>query len=351
MIFLVLPCNYQTGWGVCSTNLAREISKKTSIRYVSSEFVDDQKNPLETEFFKSFQFNDLEYLKYQTKYPIIQAVEHDLKPYFGDLSGSFKICITFSDRKIPQNMVESAKKYNIIVAGSEWCKNLLASHNIPSVAIQQGIDPLLFNKSRSKKQIYLDDFVVFSGCKFEFRKGQDVVINAMKVLQDRYPDVKLVCAWSNPYNKQDGKQMCYDAGLDMKKIIFLPIMGNSYYPYVYQNTDIGVFPSRCEAGTNLVLMEYMACGKPVIATVGSGQSDIVNEQNGFKISSCGNVVVKDNNELQTNWEEPDLESVIEHLDYAYNNRSKIKKLGNAGAKFMKNFTWEIMAEKILALIP
>ena len=106
MIFLVLPCNYQTGWGVCSTNLAREISKKTQIRYVSSEFINNQKNPLEAEFFKSLQFNDLEYLKVQKKYPIIQAVEHDLKPYFGDLSGSYKICITFSDRKIPAEMID-----------------------------------------------------------------------------------------------------------------------------------------------------------------------------------------------------------------------------------------------------
>ena len=41
-------------------------------------------------------------------------------------------------------------------------------------------------------------------------------------------------------------------------------------PQVYQNTDVGIFPSRCEAGTNLVMMEYMACGKPAIATVGTG---------------------------------------------------------------------------------
>ena len=126
MIFLVLPCNYQTGWGVCSTNLAREFSKKTQIRYVSSEFINNQKNPFEAEFFKSLQFNDLEYLKVQKKYPIIQAVEHDLKPYFGDLSGSCKICITFSDRKIPAEMIESAltaarvipTRYGSAIAGS-----------------------------------------------------------------------------------------------------------------------------------------------------------------------------------------------------------------------------------------
>jgi hypothetical protein len=30
-----------------------------------------------------------------------------------------------------------------------------------------------------------------------------------------------------------------------------------------RNTNVGFFPNRCEGGTSLVLMEYMACGRPV----------------------------------------------------------------------------------------
>ncbi len=41
-------------------------------------------------------------------------------------------------------------------------------------------------------------FVVFSGGKFELRKGQDVV-RAYKVLQDHHPDLVLVNAWFNPW--------------------------------------------------------------------------------------------------------------------------------------------------------
>ena len=50
---------------------------------------------------------------------------------------------------------------------------------------------------------------------------------------------------------------------------------------LYRNTDVGVFPNRCEGGTNLVLMEYMACGKPVIASCTSGHRDIVSEEMRF----------------------------------------------------------------------
>ena len=41
--------------------------------------------------------------------------------------------------------------------------------------------------------------MVFSGGKFELRKGQDVVIRAYRVLEDRHPDVMLVNAWFNPW--------------------------------------------------------------------------------------------------------------------------------------------------------
>jgi glycosyltransferase involved in cell wall biosynthesis len=48
---------------------------------------------------------------------------------------------------------------------------------------------------------------------------------------------------------------------------------------VIRNTDIGLFPNRCEGGTNLSLMEYMATGKPVVATTTSGHRDILTDTN------------------------------------------------------------------------
>jgi glycosyltransferase involved in cell wall biosynthesis len=306
---------------------------------------------MEYSFFKTLEFKNLEYLKSQKDYPIIQAVQHDLTDYIDEFSGSFQIALTFADRKIPSKYVERSKKFDVIVAGSEWCRKLLEENKVPSTTILQGIDPCLFNKTREKKQLYLDDFLVFSGGKFEHRKGQDLAIKAYKVLQDRHPDVKLVCSWYNGYTDDTGAACIRDSKIDMDRVIALPLMANYCMPMIYQNTDVGIFASRCEAGTNLVMMEYMACGKPAIATVGTGQADLINEKTGIPIKSKGILYLQDKDEIVSHWEEPDLDHLVESLEFAYKNRSKIKKLGDAGAKLMKNYTWETMANKILALIP
>jgi glycosyltransferase involved in cell wall biosynthesis len=50
-----------------------------------------------------------------------------------------------------------------------------------------------------------------------------------------------------------------------------------------RNSDIGIFPNRCEGGTNLALMEYMACGKPVIASYNTGHMDVLTESNSLRL--------------------------------------------------------------------
>jgi glycosyltransferase involved in cell wall biosynthesis len=353
MIFLILPCNTNSGWGVCSTNLAREISQKTEIKYVSCEIdnLNVLKNPIELSFFKSCHFSDFYYLFNQTNYPIIQALQHDLSCYLGKFNGSFKIGICFSDRKIPKNYIEESKRFDVIISGSEWCKKLLEENGVKSKVLLQGIDPLLFNKKRSKKQFFLNDFVVFSGGKFEPRKGQDITVKAFKVLQDRHPDVKMLCCWHNPYTNDNGFNLLVENKIDLNKIIFMPNVSNSFMPQIYQNTDVGIFPSRCEAGTNLVMMEYMACGKPAIATVGTGQRDLINSKTGISISNNGICELKEGNEVVSFWEEPSVDSAIESLEWAYNNPSKMKSFANQGAKLLSQYTWKHMAESFLNLIP
>ena len=56
-------------------------------------------------------------------------------------------------------------------------------------------------------------------------------------------------------------------GLDAKRIKTYELVPSYQLRGIYGCTDIGIFPNRCEGGTNLVMMEYMACGKPVIAAI------------------------------------------------------------------------------------
>ena len=69
-------------------------------------------------------------------------------------------------------------------------------------------------------------------------------------------------------------------GLDVSRVITLGPRPNALLARIYRNTDVGLFPNRCEGGTNLVLMEYMACGKPVVAVDATGHRDVVREEHG-----------------------------------------------------------------------
>ncbi len=240
----------------------------------------------------------------------------------------------FEMTKLPHHGVENAKKFDLMVAGSSWCEEMLQEHGIENTTtIIQGVDKNLFYPR--PKEWFKDKFVVYSGGKFEFRKGQDLVIRAFKELQDKHDDVLLLCSWFNVWEASMVtmersphidfrfipelgfldmmKKTVADAGIDLKKVIFDMPRSHPMMPYVYQNTDVGLFPNRCEGGTNLVLMEYMAMGKSAIMSDSTGHKDLIN--NG-KISCPGTTKIQFECGWQE-WPEPDLDETIDKLEAAY----------------------------------
>jgi len=236
----------------------------------------------------------------------------------------------------------------------------------------QGIDPAIFFPHDPPSRLYGDNFLVFSGGKFELRKGQDVVIRAFKVLQDRHPDTMLVTAWFNQWGSSwetmkgsslirfapsapqyfDAlNQILRDNGINLNRCINLAPRPNQIFANIYRNTDVGIFPNRCEGGTNLVLMEYMACGHPVIATDSSGHADVVTSNNALVIQSpTARSITDPTGRVVADWPEPDLEQTIEHLEFAYQNRERMRELGAKGAQDMQQLTWANTARRFLDLL-
>ena len=214
--------------------------------------------------------------------------------------------------------------------------------------------------------------MIFSGGKIEYRKGQDLVIRAFKVLQDKYDDVLLVNCWYNQWDsvtatmsmsphirfempKGDYFKAIYHLmrinNVNPEKIIVLPPVDNRQIAEIYQNSDCGLFPNRCEGGTNLILMEYMACGKPVIASNNTGQMDVLSENHAILLKDQRPLNIrKEDGSLYTSWYEPNLDEIVYHLEWAYQNRDSIKEIGVAGAEFMSQYTWGRAAEKFYRLM-
>ena len=374
MIYLILPRGNNFGWGICGKYIVKELSRISEIKYFTEKFsVKDIGDELEYYNLNgllagSAEIEDVFTGKVKSvNVPVLQAIQgQNLLPIYNiSLKSNSKVVgYTFFEENIihPSYIQNGRNFFDIVVTGSKWCEGILRNHGLETVStVIQGVDPLLFNSFQAEKEYFKDKFVIFSGGKFEIRKGQDLVIRAYKVLQDRHKDVMLINSWYNmwefslrtmsasPYIKFEITSKDYislinkallDNGVDIDRVITLFPHPNAVMARICKNTDIGLFPNRCEGGTNLVLMEYMACGKPVIASYSSGHKDVITENNSIMIKNAKQLTIKRDQTAVAIWDDPDLEETINHLEWAYQNRDKLRDIGERAANDLKQLTWE-----------
>lgn len=257
-----------------------------------------------------------------------------------------------------------AKNLDYVLVGSRWNMNVLKDLGYQRVAyVMQGVDVEKFSGvKRSKK--YKDRFVIFSGGKLEYRKGQDIVLAAFKIFQQRHPDALLVTLWGNkwpqvsrdliasPYKtgipniKSDGSldlsEWTQRYGVPSSSVIHLDFIQNSELPEIYADVDVALFPNRAEGGTNLVAMELMASGVPSIISNNTGHMDIAYGSGNLLLSSQK---IYQNHE-KFGWGESSLDEILEKLEFCYANRAKATELGSIGRDFMSHYSWSNQIQKM-----
>ena len=367
MIYLALPIGSYHGWGICGKNLGRELLQLTPVRYLFTDGYDIGANEFEKAVYGQITVNSL-----HERCPVLQAANGDLTPLGGPLDALIKIGLIFADRAISLDKIKAwAGYWDLLITGSTWSQQVLAKQGVDSTVVCQGVDPLLFNEGHATKQFLKDHFVVFSGGKFEYRKGQDLVIKAFQIFHEKHKDVVLITAWFNqwlenmrtmkasPYIKFTTTATDYqeivahtllENGIALNRALVLGPAPNPMFASVYQNSDVGVFPNRAENGTNLVLMEYMACGKPAIVSDFAGHKDVAHEENAILLKRITPYDVYDNGQLLGSWGEPTVSDIVDRLEWAYHNRDKTALIGKAAGASMRTWTWCAMAEAVLAVV-
>jgi len=376
LINLVFPLGNQHGWGVCGWHLSQELARLGPITLISDPFaLSELGDELEGMGLKGMWRDKKDFPAAACLgRPMLQPVNNlSFLPWEPALRGAFNAGYIFFEEEYisPQNRENARRGFDLIVAGSSWCEKVLRQNGLThTCAIAQGVNRRFFNPCQAQKTALCDRFVVFSGGKFELRKGQDLVIRAFKVLQDRHADVLLVNAWANRW-LDSLKSMAHSphielrlgpdfistinqtlagCGIDLNRVVTLapkphPLMAN-----IYKNTDVGVFPNRCEGGTNLVLMEYMACGKPAIASDSSGHKDVAKAHNAILLTKLGKLKINRDGRQVAAWDEPDLEELVEKLEWAYQHAGAIGEIGQRAGESLKSFTWEAAAQKFYHLL-
>ncbi len=161
-------------------------------------------------------------------------------------------------------------------------------------------------------------------------KGHNYTIDALKVLNDKYPNVFKLKLIGRGYLEGDLKDQVKRLGLENV------VEFQGYIPYEdvakeLQKTDIFVLPSFYEA-LGCVYLEAMACGVPSIGCVNNGIDEVIeNGKDGYLVQ-CQNM--------------PEIVKAIEELI----NEGKRLDMGLAARKKVEEkYTWESSAEAVLTV--
>jgi glycosyltransferase involved in cell wall biosynthesis len=374
-----------TGWGVYGNALMLQSIRRGLLPvpvYVSQNHTPtplEQRMlaPLQRQWFIEQQLFELGGQEAKADYPFLMGLGNDLTPsdVIANISGSPDVGVVFFERRdITQANIDRAKaRFAKIIAGSSWNANVLRDLGFADVSFcPQGIDATLFHPA--PRSGYLGDrFVVFSGGKLEFRKGQDIVIEAFRRFQQRHPDALLMLAWHNhwdlsvdtvrlsPYgfgaperDAATGRWRFTDwlvqQGIPAHAILDLGEVAHDHMPQILREADVGVFPNRCEGGTNLVAMECMACGVPSILSANTGHQDLLAEED-VALALTQQVGVKggasDDPSMFADWGESDPDEIVEYLEKLYTDKAKAQAIGASGAAFMAQWAWPDMIDALL----
>lgn len=288
----------------------------------------------------------------------------------GLLSGRPSIGVVFlEDAALSPAGRRRAGRYALIVAGCRWNESVLRGHGIDAVTtVPQGVDTALYHPA-PRAGLFPGRFVIFSGGKLEFRKGQDLVLAAFRAFRQRHAEALLIAAWHSPWPElaqtavghpgiaapprgADGDPdivgWAVAHGIPADSIVPIPRTPNIAMPHVMREADVALFANRCEGGTNLVAMECMACGIPTILSANTGHLDLLRQDIALPLRRQGTPHSPHDN--TTDWGESDVEEAVEALETVWRDRAGAAALGARGARALAEMAWPAQLASLLRAV-
>lgn len=155
-------------------------------------------------------------------------------------------------------------------------------------------------------------------------KGIDVLLNAVPIIRKKIPNLHIYIAGSG---SEEGnlKKLVKALNIEENVTFWGFISGDEKYAY-YKSADIYVQPSRYET-FGVVLLEAMACGKPVVASKVGGIPFVVEDGKTGLLFESENV-----------------DELAEKIVHLLRDKELRAKMGEAGRERAREFTWERSAE-------
>ncbi len=238
---------------------------------------------------------------------------------------------TFINRLLYKNFIDH------IIANSEETKHTILQNNMhlfphdKITVIYNGIDLAQFDRQPGTLLYPKKDREILIGNagRMVLQKGQKYLIEMAKSLKNQGIDFKILIAGEGPLEKSL-RQMATEYGV-ADQVIFLGFVNN--VKDFMDNIDIFVLPSNWE-GFGYVLVEAMACRKPVVAfNVSSNPEIVVNNETGFLIN------------------QPDTDAFTEKVQLLGDDPDLCRSFGQAGRKRVEElFELENNLRKVESLL-
>jgi glycosyltransferase involved in cell wall biosynthesis len=162
--------------------------------------------------------------------------------------------------------------YSSSTYSADWCTRHygLESRIIPT--LHTGVDTNLFQPSNRPKETR--PTIIFVG-RITRNKGVEALVDAVGHLRREFPDLQLrLLGRGDDAILADLRDRAMRAGLH-DLLDFPGFVDRTELPLHLSRAHVYAGPSQCEGGPGMSYLEAMACGLPVVASMGSGASEVV----------------------------------------------------------------------------
>jgi glycosyltransferase involved in cell wall biosynthesis len=262
----------------------------------------------------------------KTKYIVHTPHGHVFYGYFGKLRTSIFIFLEKIAAKITSKIITLTYK------GKEEHVSFKISEKEKFVPIYSGIDLSLFNNVEGSSDTYREkfgfsdgDFVFGSVARLDLIKGNQYIIEAMADVVKENPRVKLILV-GDGQEKEKLEQLVSKLGLSDN--IVLAGFQENVVPLIAM-MDVFILASLNE-GMGRVILEAMACKKPVIASSTGGIPELVKDKESGILFPVG-----------------DVGALIDAMKVLMDDLEMRKQMGSEGYSRVKDvFSVETMVQKI-----
>ncbi|MBF0436118.1 MAG: glycosyltransferase family 4 protein [Magnetococcales bacterium] len=367
------------GWGVYGLNLVLAMLRRGITPRLLQAPGALELDPLQARLLLGVLENSADYVRARQLHPNRTIREADTIPLIHSdgrmdfdltfFSGRPGVGMTFFEyADLDAAVIERARSLAAIITGSLWNQRILKEkYGLKNAHyVMQGVETTQFFPS-GRRGLLHDKFVIFSGGKLEFRKGQDIVVATFRRFRERHPEAFLLTAWHNrwadagqrfaatyvdgfPMEGGEALQQWMGRHLPSDSFMDVGMVANPRMAELLREVDCALFPNRCEGGTNLVAMECMATGVPVVLSRNTGHEDLIEGDRCLILRDQQPVCSPVTGVLLQDWGESSVEEALAALEWIYQGRDRAQALGRRGHEFMMKHSWNCQCDHVLDII-